>query len=229
MDRGGADYARLLFHCAELKIMMKNLLKIIGISLCLCLFSGTVQAQTPQEDIVAAIQRSGAAMQTMECDFVQTKTMQLMAEPMISKGRMYYSQPSRLRWEYTSPVPSAFILDNAKAWTISSGKVTDVSANKMFKGLGRMLIGCLEGKVVNDGKSFRIEISESQDHWAVKLLPQKNDLKQMWDSIVLHFVPSLNAVVKVEMNEKSGDATVVELKNMKVNCSIDDKEFKAEL
>ena len=79
--------------------MMKNLLKIIGISLCLCLFSGTVQAQTPQEDIVAAIQRSGAAMQTMECDFVQTKTMQLMAEPMISKGRMYYSQPSRLRWE----------------------------------------------------------------------------------------------------------------------------------
>ena len=51
----------------------------------------------------------------------------------------------------------------------------------------------------------------------------------MWNSIVLHFVPSLNAVVKVEMNEKSGDATVVELKNMKVNCSIDDKEFKAEL
>ena len=124
---------------------------------------------------------------------------------------------------------SVSLLDNAKAWTISSGKVTDVSANKMFKGLGRMLIGCLEGKVVNDGKSFRIEISESQDHWAVKLLPQKNDVKQMWDSIVLHFVPSLNAVVKVEMNEKSGDATVVELKNMKVNCSIDDKEFKAEL
>ena len=139
MDRGGADYARLLFHCAELKIMMRNLLTIIGISLCLCLFSDTVQAQTPQEDIVAAIQRSGAAMQTMECDFVQTKTMQLMAEPMISKGRMYYSQPSRLRWEYTSPVPSAFILDNAKAWTISSGKVTDVSANKMVKGLGRRI------------------------------------------------------------------------------------------
>ncbi len=207
---------------------MKKILKIIVVLLCGVLAATSLRAQTPQEQVVAAILRSGALMQTMECDFVQTRTMQLMAEPMVSKGRMYYAQPSKLRWEYTSPAPSAFILDNAKAWVVNNGTATDVSSNKMFKGLGRMLIACLEGKVVNDGKSFRLEISESPDHWAVKLLPQKNEVKQMWISIVLHFVPSLNAVVKVEMHEKSGDTTVVDLKNMKVNCSIDENMFKAE-
>ena len=207
---------------------MKKILKIIVVLLCGVLAATSLRAQTPQEEVVAAILRSGALMQTMECDFVQTRTMQLMAEPMVSKGRMYYAQPSKLRWEYTSPAPSAFILDNAKAWVVNNGTATDVSSNKMFKGLGRMLIACLEGKVVNDGKSFRLAINESPDHWAVKLLPQKNEVKQMWTGIVLHFVPSLNAVVKVEMYEKSGDTTVVDLKNMKVNCSIDENMFKAE-
>ncbi|MGN0191862.1 MAG: outer membrane lipoprotein carrier protein LolA [Candidatus Cryptobacteroides sp.] len=208
---------------------MNKLLKITEILITLCLASTALPAQTPQEVIVAAILRSGAGMQTMECDFVQTRTVQLMAEPMVSKGRMYYAQPSRLRWEYTNPVPSAFILDNSKAWVLNGGSVSDVSSNKMFKGLGRMLIGCLEGKVVDDDKSFQVEISESEDLWAVKLLPLKKDVKQMWDSIVLHFVPSRNAVVKVEMNEKTGDATVVELRNMKVNGKIDDKLFNTEL
>ena len=50
-------------------------------------------------------------------------------------------------------------------------------------------------------------------------------MKQMFQRIVLHFSQKQAVVTQVELTEKNGDKTVIELKNIKTNGPIDTHMF----
>ncbi len=180
-----------------------------------------------QSAIIAAINKHNAAMKTMECDFVQTKHLKMLNDKMVSHGRMYYQQSSKLRWEYTAPYTYTFILNDNKVMLKNSRRtdVIDVNQNKMFKEIARIMMNSIVGKCLTDDKSFKTSIQETPNEWIATLLPQKKDMKQMWTKLILHFDRNKNTVVQVEMHEKSGDYTVIELKNNKLNKAIDARIF----
>ena len=50
------------------------------------------------------LQRNGFvahSLKSMQADFVQTKTMKMLGDKMVSNGKMYYQQSDKLHWEYT--------------------------------------------------------------------------------------------------------------------------------
>ena len=49
--------------------------------------------------------------------------------------------------------------------------------------------------------------------------------KQMFQKIILHFNKQNSTVSKVELIEKKGDRTIIELKNVKSNAPINAKVF----
>ena len=50
-------------------------------------------------------------------------------------------------------------------------------------------------------------------------------MKQMFQKIILHFNKQKSTVFKVELIEKKGDRTIIELKNVKNNVPINAKVF----
>ncbi len=179
------------------------------------------------QKIVEQIGNAAQSMKSMQCDFTQTKHLKMLNDNMVSKGKMYYQQTNKLHWEYTSPYTYTFILNDTKVLLKKGTRndVIDVNQNKMFKEIARMMMNSVVGKCLSDTKSFKTSIAETSTEYVATLLPQKKDLKQMWTKLILHFDSKQLMVTKVEMHEKNGDYTIIELQNTQTNKKIDAKVF----
>lgn len=183
-----------------------------------------------EQQIIDKIAKSAQDMKSMQCNFVQTKHLKMLNDKMVSNGIMYYQQPNKLRWEYTTPYSYTFILNDSKV-LLKKGErndVIDVNQNKMFKEIARMMMNSVVGKCLSDKKSFKTSIKEEQSEYVATLIPLKSDMKKMWSKLILHFDRKLSSVIKVEMHEKNGDKTIIELKNTQINKSINAKVFAIE-
>jgi outer membrane lipoprotein carrier protein len=182
----------------------------------------SLMAQQNEAQIRQAITQAASAMKTMQCDFIQTKHLRMLNDKMTSKGRMYYQQTNRLRWEYTSPYSYTFILNDDKVLLKNKQRndVIDVNKNKLFREIARIMMNSVVGTSLTDDKSFKSTIATNGNEWIASLLPQRKDLKQLFQKIVLHFSKKNAMVKQVELIEKNGDRTVIELNNIRTNEKI---------
>jgi outer membrane lipoprotein carrier protein len=198
---------------------MKRLLILLFIFVSVHL---SLTAQQSEAQIRQAITQAASAMKTMQCDFTQTKHLKMLNDKMTSKGRMYYQQTNRLRWEYTSPYSYTFILNDDKVLLKNKQRndVIDVNKNKLFREIARIMMNSVVGTSLTDDKSFKSTITTNNSEWIASLLPQRKDLKQLFQKIILHFSKKNAMVKQVELIEKNGDKTVIELNNIRTNEKI---------
>ena len=204
---------------------MKRLL-IFMLSLCLVSVSAIAQ-RINEAAVKSQINAAAAKLRTMQCDFVQTKHMRMLNDKMVSRGRMYYVQPNKLRWEYISPYTYTFVLNNSQVM-MSRGKknqVIDVNQSKVFKEITRIMMNSVVGKCLNYGKDFKTSIAGTSTEWIATLVPLKKNMKQMFQTIKIHFNKQRSMVSVVELLERNGDRTVIELRNVRSNQSINGSLF----
>lgn len=202
--------------------------KIFYLFICLVLCQQNLLAQKVNEvDIKRSISNATAKMKSLECDFVQTKYLKMLNDKMISYGKMYYQQSDKLRWQYTSPYTYTFVLNGSKVLLVKGKRsdVIDVNQNKMFREIARIMMNSVIGKSLSDTKDFTTAIATTATEHVATLTPLRKDMKQMFQRIVLHFNRRQMMVTTVELVEKKGDRTVIELKNAKTNAAISAKMF----
>lgn len=195
-------------------------------ALCLCLLNLSAQ-KVNEANVKQQINAIASKMKTMQCDFVQTKYLKMLNDKMVSRGKMYYQQSNKLRWEYTSPYTYTFVLNGSRV-LISKGKrndVINVNQSKFFKEIARIMMNSVVGKCLTDSKDFKVSLAGSSAEYVATLYPQQKQMKQMFQKIILHFNKQKSTVFKVELIEKKGDRTIIELKNVKNNVPINAKVF----
>lgn len=195
-------------------------------ALCLCLLNLSAQ-KINEAKVKQQINAVASKMKTMQCDFVQTKYLKMLNDKMVSRGKMYYQQSNKLRWEYTSPYTYTFVLNGSKV-LISKGKRSDVinvNQSKFFKEIARIMMNSVVGKCLTDSKDFKVSLTGASAEYVATLYPQQKQQKQMFQKIILHFNKQKSTVSKVELIEKKGDRTIIELKNVKSNAPINAKVF----
>ncbi len=196
----------------------------------------TAQAQTlrqadarQQQDMVARISRSAAAIRTLTCHFTQVKTLQFLNEQMRSEGLMAYQTDGRcLRWEYQKPYQYTFILNGDKAQVLSAkGRQTiDIRQSRLFQGIARVMMSSVTGSGLATGGDFTCTMyTGGGDQWQAVLTPRRKEMKKMFKDIRLHISASRQMVTQVEMTEQGGDVTVITLKDVKLNGPVDQKMF----
>ena len=204
---------------------MKKLFVII----CLFVVASTqvVAQQKNEAQIRKQINQAASALNTMQCDFVQTKHLKMLNREMVSKGKLYYQKGNRLRWEYTTPFSYIFIINNDKVLLKNKQRndVIDVNQNKLFKEIARIIMSSVVGNCISDDKSFKSSLATVKGEWVATLLPQHKNMKQMFNKIVLHFSPKQAIVTQVELIEKNGDKTIINLKNIRTNETISANMF----
>lgn len=196
---------------------------------------GTVPpgGQTPQasqQAILKEIARVSAQTLSLQCDFVQTKSLPLLSEEMVSQGRLYFSAPSSLHWEYTSPYSYFFIYDGSRALSgdAENHQAMDASSSKVFRRIARIIDAMQLGRALQSPEDFETKVIEESSHWKVTLSPKRKEMQLLFAKFVLSFRKSDLVADEVTMVGRSDETTHIKLQNILVDQPIDQIRFRTE-
>ncbi len=164
---------------------------------------------------------------TINSDFTQEKEMSMITEKIISRGKFYFKKEKMLRWEYIQPFSYTIIINNDKISILDENKVShfNVKSNKIYLEINRIILGSIQGTLLNDDKNFKSYFLENHESFVVMLKPLAPKLKETLTEIVIYFNRGDYAVDRVDMFETGGDCTRINFTKKKLNQPIADEKF----
>jgi len=163
------------------------------------------------------ITRNTVGIQSLSCQFTQTKQSSLLVDNAEAKGKMSYSRPKSMRWEYTSPYSYALVVEGDSLSMTGNGTAsTNQKANRMMKEMSSLIIGSINGERLFDERTFSINIYEETGCYRVKMNPKRKDMQRMFQNITFLFGSDAYTVRSVVLTEKSGDATTINFENLTI-------------
>jgi outer membrane lipoprotein-sorting protein len=175
-----------------------------------------------RKKIVEASQK----LNTIQCDFVQEKNLSMLSEKAISKGKFYFKRESKVRLEYLEPTKSLLAMDNGKMTMQDSKKTTrtDMHRIKAFQQLNTIIVGSINGTLFSN-PDFSVRFSENNTQVRVELKPLAKMLKNYLSTIVIVLEKKDFTANRIEMNEVSGDNTILTFSNKQINGPVEDSLF----
>jgi outer membrane lipoprotein-sorting protein len=164
--------------------------------------------------------------ETIKSDFVQEKNLSMLSEVITSKGKFWFKKNNLLRMEYTKPFEYLMILNNDNMYIKDGQKENKVStkSNKLFQQINKITIDCVQGAVFNN-PDFAAKVYENKNSYDVELTPEGKGIKEFFKTIDVIIDKSEYAVTTIEMNENSGDNTIIHFNNRELNTAIPDALF----
>lgn len=163
------------------------------------------------------ITRNTVGIQSLSCQFTQTKQSSLLVDNAEAKGKMSYSRPKSMRWEYITPYSYALVVEGDSLSMTGNGTAsTNQKANRMMKEMSSLIIGSINGERLFDERTFSINIYEETGCYRVKMNPKRKDMQRMFQNITFLFGSDDYTVRSVVLTEKSGDVTTINFENLTI-------------
>lgn len=208
---------------------MKRLwLSVLFVALGLYASAQAQLSEAQSKEIMASLTEAASSMQTMQCHFVQSKTMAMLTEPSVSEGMMHFASPDRLRWEYAKPYAFALVVNGERIVKVTDGQVEVLEGNagRMYQGIVNMIMGSASGKKLFDATAFDIVMFDDNAFWKAEMTPKRRDMKRMFSQLVFHFDKKTQVIDHVEFVESNGDKTLIRFVDVRLNGPVDDSFFK---
>ncbi len=171
---------------------------------------------------------SQAAQRTtsITSDFIQEKNLSMLSEKIISKGKFWFKKESLVRMEYDAPFKYLMIINKDKVFIKDGQKQNTIStkSNKLFQQINKITVDCVQGNVLNN-PDFKVKLFENKGNYLVELSPIPKNLKEFFKSINVIVDKKDYAVTSIDMNEQSGDNTLIRFTNKEMNATIPDTFF----
>ncbi len=178
-----------------------------------------------QQQLLEEIARVSAGIETLECSFVQRKTMAVLAETAEAAGKMYYRKADRMRWEYLQPEAYYFVINAGKS-LMKKGEVIDRGGSaRIFGEISKMILTCISGQQLVDEQKFTPAYTQAGDIFKITLVPKNRRMLQMMSALVMEFDMREHAIRAVEMWQGE-DVTRIEFKDKQVNGRLDEALFR---
>jgi len=214
--------------------MKKNKIAVFVFGIALSL-SGWAQAPdgfSPVPNVAFiknGIQRSSDTTVSITSNFVQEKHLTMMDEVLISRGKFLFKKENHVKWQYTSPIHYAIVINGDEFTINNDGKISrfDTESNKLFKEINNMIVMAIRGDFM-DNNNFSSAFYENNTYYLAALTPDIEQLKNILVSIEIYFDKKDFGVRQVRFIESGGDFTLIVFKNRKTNIKIPDNQFKVE-
>jgi outer membrane lipoprotein-sorting protein len=117
-------------------------------------------------------------------------------------------------------------MNNGKATIKDEAKTTqmDMHRTKIFQDVNNIIIDCVQGKALSN-PNFQVKVYESKNQLKLDMKPTAKGMKEFFDNIVIFIDKSDYSVLKMQMNELSGDNTIITFTNKEINGNIADNLF----
>ena len=159
-------------------------------------------------------------------NFIQEKVLIALTEKITSNGNFRFKRSNKVRIEYTKPFSYLMIMNGDKMMVKDDQKETrvNVRSNKLFQQINRIMVDCIQGTIL-DSKDFTTRVFENEKAYLLEMKPVSKGLKDFFQTILLVVEKKDYSVHSIEMNEPSGDNTIITFTNKKLNDQVPDEVF----
>jgi len=163
---------------------------------------------------------------SIKSDFTQEKNLSMLSEKITSQGKFWFKKDSRVRMEYTRPFTYLMIINKDKVFVKDGQKQNTIStkSNKLFQQINKITVDCVQGTVLTN-PDFSTRVFENKNAYLVELSPVSKNLKEFFKTIVVTVDKKDYSVTNIEMNENSGDNTIIHFINKEMNTTLPDALF----
>ncbi len=170
----------------------------------------------------AAAQKTGS----IKSEFIQEKNLGMLSEKIVSKGKFWFKKENMVRMEYEQPFKYLMILNQDKVFIKDGQKENRIStgSSKLFRQVNAIMIDCVKGAAL-DNPDFGVRLFGSEKDFLIELTPKGRNLKELFKNILINIDKKDYSASRIEMNEQSGDNTVIRFVNKELNATIPDALF----
>lgn len=208
---------------------MKRLL--IALALCCSLLAAwAAAAKQPAPEptsVLARLQKTASGVKTIAGSFVQERHLAMLRKAQTARGRFYFCQPSRIRWEVTEPVRAGFVIngDNGRRWRPGEKPQSfEVSREPVLAVIASQLIAWARCDFATLQRDYGISVL-SEEPVSLKLVPSRAAASKFLDHLNITFAPGGQQVRTVEVFEKGGDSTRITFLDTVINGPVEEGLF----
>ena len=203
------------------------------------------RAATPLDRLLADWAKQGDRTESVTARFVRSQQTQLMREPMVSKGRFYWT-PHAMRWQTIEPEPSEMILkgrlvemyypelkllerhrlrEQDMFWTSLPG--LSLSIERIRADYDIELEQPSPSKKTDSPDEQRGATADRRVK--LRLIPKKEGIAKFIRSITLWTPASRFMPDRIEYVERGGDTVSITLERIEIDAPLDDETFVLDL
>jgi hypothetical protein len=179
--------------------------------------------------VLARIEKNVFTVKTVVSEFHQERQLAMLKEPALSSGRFSYEKPDKLRWEFSDPTPSGFLVNGklAKQWKgkDNPGEAFDIQQNPVIRLIVDQIVAWTRADFVWIEQRYGITVVK-ENPIALKLVPRSSKEKKYIDYLLISFDADTEYVNTVGIIEKGGDSTTIRFTHMVVNCTLQKDLFE---
>jgi len=182
--------------------------------------------QPDKEAFARQFTTASGKVTSIKCDFTQEKTLGMLSEKIISRGKFWFRKENQVRMEYLQPFQYLLILSDNNVYIKDGERENKISAksNQLFSQVNQVIIDCVRGSAL-DNPDFTVRIFEASQSYLIELSPANKSLKELFKNINIVVDKKNYTATRIEMYEQSGDNTVITFTNKELNTSIPDATF----
>ena len=173
-----------------------------------------------------AIKKGAANITSVRAEFVQTKRMEILSKPLVSKGKLYYQAPASLRWEYSSPLWSVLLMHDGsiRRYVRRGDAVVEDSAARLqsMKVVVREIALWMKGDF-DANPAFRAELKAGR---TILLTPKEKAMADIIRKIELKLADTPGVIRSVTIYESEKSSTLIAFTGVKLNEKIPDEVFR---
>jgi outer membrane lipoprotein-sorting protein len=151
-------------------------------------------------------------MPGLEARFVEEKKISLLAKPLVSRGRLFFTHPGLLRRTVESPRRSVVVVTPTAVHISANGKTKSIDLRRLedVGALVQSLVWILAGNRAELERAYRVKMRHEDDgSWLLVLTPKAEPLSNLLAQIRISGRGL--AVARVHVVEASGDETTTRI------------------
>lgn len=184
---------------------------------------------TPEvRQALTKIESRAGSVDTLASSFIQEKHLEMFDEVMQSRGRFYFRQPDRLRWELLTPVATGFALNGnqGRRWHERTGQDEsfDINSDPAMRLIASQLLAWTRLDLPWLDRNFEMTLEQSVPV-VLRLMPTAEGADRFLAFLRIRFSNDQRHVTQVEVHEKDGDFTRIRFVDTQVNLALNEDLF----
>jgi outer membrane lipoprotein carrier protein len=194
-------------------------------------FAGAAET-IPAQDLPDLIQKRYEALKTFRADFTQELTNVASGEVQKRQGKIWFSQPSRVRWETSAPEKELLVVGPKFAWDYIPDEELAIKYGVTALLDSKTILRFLSGQAnIKEDFVVRTEwpgADEVRDKWGKELTVLQLVPKEAEPGMVLAFVgvePATGLLRQVMIVDFYGNGNEVQLSNVETDVDLAEDMF----
>lgn len=195
------------------------------LSLTICI-GQTPLSEKEQRAFKERVQETAKNTSSITSNFEQVKQLEMLSEPIVSKGMLAFQAPDNILWQYTTPKAYKVIFKEELLLIDNNGKKDEIklSSNKLFRSFNELIVNSIKGALFDEDE-FEISYFNTAEGYLVKFIPRDKKMKRFVSVFELTFTQEKGEVIQVKLIEPNTDYTLIRFSKRKTNVKIPAETF----